>query len=874
MTKFFNAEALAYMEALYEDYLQDPSQVDASFHAYFEGPDFLQDYKDSARTNPQTSDDALRYLNLACAYRAHGHLIADIDPLGLQRHPVIPNLELSYHGLAPDSPISDDSRALLGHLGQGSACAGDVLSALKRTYSAKIGAELGHLQREERAFLAHKLEAAHALDALGFDASDFTHFGADLASALGLERHLEREFAGAKRFSLEGLESCIVFLNHLLECAQDVDAVCLGMAHRGRLNVLVNVLGKAPADVFDEFLGKAPPTGTMGDVKYHLGMTSRLSTGALVSLAPNPSHLELVTPFVLGQARALHDVGQEALPVILHGDSAVAVQGVVLESLQMADAPAYQVGGSIHLILNNQVGFTTVGKDARTSHYASDAFKTTSCPILHVNAHCVLSVALCAKIALLYRRKFAKDIVIDLIGYRKHGHNETDDPALTQVRMYQAIRQQTGVYHAFANRYLPDADAPLSAYTHVLQQTPRQICARLVVAADIELDNTHTTPDIRQDAWGDYAQTYIQAMQGLKAKGTLAKIVRDRTSIYLGDRPLDFGSAESLLYASLLEAGVLVRLCGEETPRGTFSHRHAIMFDQISGDPCVLPAVFAKDAPFYVYNSVLSEEAALCFEYGYSVQMGTQRPALVLWEAQFGDFVNGAQAVIDQYIAAGTAKWGIHSNLILWLPHGYEGQGAEHSSARLERFLLGSAKGNWRVIYPTTPAQLIKAMRRQVIDPVCPLVIMGPKSLLRNPMAMSSLDDLAGDFLPIIADSVPNKHAIKRLILCSGKVYFDLKKAAGADVVLARLESLYPLDTTALNALAQDHPNARVFWVQEEPLNQGAWAYLAALVCPNLAFDITPIARPPASAPATGLMRIHEEEQQDLIQRAFYKDSL
>ncbi|HEY5102574.1 MAG TPA: 2-oxoglutarate dehydrogenase E1 component, partial [Steroidobacteraceae bacterium] len=783
----------------------------------------------------------------------------------------------------------------------------DILAELERIYAGTIGAEFAHVSdSQERLWLqdefqagrvGHNLSTAERRDLLW-----------QLTVAEGLERYLHTKYVGQKRFSLEGADAFIALLDDLIQhCGvAGVEEVVIGMAHRGRLNVLVNLLGKSPSVMFSEFEGKSDviPARGSGDVKYHKGFSADLRTSAgnvHAVLAFNPSHLEVVDAVVEGSVRARQerrgDVrGERVLALLVHGDAAFAGQGVVMETLQLSQARGFYTGGTIHVVINNQVGFTTADvRDARSTIYCSDIAKMLEAPIFHVNADDPEAVVFVARLALQYRVHFHKDVVIDLVCYRRHGHNEADEPAATQPLMYRAIRAHPTVREIYAAELVKEgvltegeASGMVEQYRQGLDEGRPQARASLGM-----IGNKYTVDwnQYLQVDWTERVQTALQ-MRRLRALGQrivtvppeftlqprVAHVMANRSRMIAGDMPLDWGCAETLAYAALLEDGFAVRLTGQDSARGTFFHRHAVLHDQASDRTYIpLQHVAERQPRFEVIDSVLSEEAVMGFEYGYST---TEPNTLVIWEGQFGDFANGAQVVIDQFISSGEAKWGRVCGLVLFLPHGYEGQGPEHSSARLERFLQLCAETNMQVCVPSTPAQMFHVLRRQMLRTFRkPLILMTPKSLLRHELSVSSLQEFTrGGFATVIGeiDEIAVE-PVRRVVFCAGKVYFDLlrarRKESMQDVALVRIEQLYPFPGEEYAAVLRRYPNAReIVWCQEEPQNQGAWYQirhrLQEFAGPRR--EVLYAGRASAAAPATGLIKVHEAEQQGIVQAALH----
>ncbi len=914
----------SYVEALYEQYLQDPASVAPEWREYFErirgdaraemphGPVIasLRERAQQARgvddgRAHEASAKQSAVARLIQVYAHRGHLIAKLDPLGLMQRPVPKVLRLEYFGLSSadlDKEFFTGSRT--------SAIPRfmkleDIIEQLRFIYCDTIGAEFAHVSdSEERIWLQDRYQDGRMQHR--FTPEDKRTILWQLTAAEGLERYLHTKYVGQKRFSLEGADSFIPLLDDLIQQSgpAGVQESVIGMAHRGRLNVLVNILGKSPNILFSEFEGHYDANQARGsdDVKYHKGFSADLKTpvgNVHVALAFNPSHLEVVDPVVEGSVRARQercedDLGVRILPVLVHGDAAFAGQGVVMETLQLSQARGFATGGTIHLIINNQVGFTTSNPaNARSTLYCSDVAKMIEAPIFHVNGDDSEAVVFVARLALEYRMKFHKDIVIDLVCYRRHGHNEADEPAATQPVMYQVIRKHPSPRKIYADKLVAqgvlsekDVGEMLEQYRRGLDEGKPQARAALGL-----IGNKYTVDWSRylQADWHENVRTAVdlgllQAL-GLRMMQTppkftlhprVAQVIGNRQKMLAGEIPLDWGCAESLAFATLLKDGFPIRLVGQDTARGTFFHRHAVLHDQSTGETYVpLQHVAAKQAQFNAIDSVLSEEAVMGFEYGYST---TDPQTLDLWEGQFGDFANGAQVIIDQFISSGEAKWGRVCGLTLLLPHGYEGQGPEHSSARLERFLQLCAENNMQVCVPSTPAQMFHMLRRQMLRGLRkPLIVMTPKSLLRHKQSVSALKELAqGRFSTIIDDAAERPPAaVRRIVFCSGKVYFDLleqhQKRDLREVALVRIEQLYPFPTEEHAAVIRRYASAReIVWCQEEPQNQGAWYQIRhRLQVPLTSKHILLYAgRSPAAAPATGIHQLHEEQQQGLVQAA------
>jgi 2-oxoglutarate dehydrogenase E1 component len=918
-----------YVESLFEQFLADPASVDPRWREYFAalprpaGPEpshrgIQTAIAQRARTAreaggavvPVAGDADLSakqgaVSRLVQIYSNRGHLIARLDPLGLQRRERPRVLDLGYFGL---TEADLDLTFVTGSRTPGMpprATLREIIAMLEHVYCGTVGAEFAHVSdTEERLWLQDEFQTGR-IDHR-FSVEERRNILWQLTAAEGLERYLHTKYVGQKRFSLEGGDALIPLLDDAIQTggALGAEEFVIGMAHRGRLNVLVNVLGKAPSVLFSEFEGKYDTTHLKGsgDVKYHKGFSADLRTqggNVHVALAFNPSHLEVVNAVVEGSVRARQErrgdaKGERVVPILIHGDAAFAGQGVVMETLQLSQARGYSTGGTMHLVVNNQVGFTTSRpEDARSTMYCSDIAKMLEAPIFHVNADDPEAVVFVTRLAMRYRMKFHKDVVIDLVCYRRLGHNEADEPAATQPVMYATIRKHPTARKLYADRLVADgamtsfeADGLVEEYRAGLDEGRPQARASLGM-----IGNKYTvdwSPYTEID-WARKLRTGLDAKrlaalgaritavpEGFPLHPRVQQVVANRQKMLAGEMPLDWGCAETLAYASLLEDGYAVRLSGQDCGRGTFFHRHAVWHHQQTGETHIpLQHIAERQPRFQVIDSVLSEEAVMGFEYGYST---TDPGVLVIWEGQFGDFANGAQVIIDQFIVSGESKWGRYSGLTLFLPHGYEGQGPEHSSARLERFLQLCAELNMSVCVPSTPAQMFHMLRRQMLRSFRkPLIVMTPKSLLRHELSVSSLADLqSGGFQHLIdeVDAVDPATA-RRVVLSSGKVYFDLLKARRAagqnDVALVRLEQLYPFPEEEYAALLQRYPQAReVVWCQEEPQNQGAWYQIRHQLERPLVGkrELLYSGRAPAAAPATGIAKVHEAEQAAIVRAA------
>ena len=924
-----------YIEYLYEQYLNDPNSVDADWQAYFKAYDngeeahhlAIQDQflllarnqtanKSVLVTNDGASGECvdpnqMGVQKLISAYRRRGHRKAKLDPLHLHPRAEVEDLTLAYHGLS-DADLDTVFPTSDLNIGKSQATLREIIEIMERVYCSHIGVEYMHVTTSaEKRWFEEQLESN--LGFIHFDDDKKKSILERLTAAEGLEKYLARKYIGVKRFGLEGGESFIPAMNELIQRAggYGTKEMVIGMAHRGRLNVLVNILGKNPASLFDEFDGKVQPEKGSGDVKYHNGYSSNVMTpGGEVhlALAFNPSHLEIVSPVLEGSVRARqirrHDeTGNTVLPIVVHGDAAFAGQGVVQETFQMSQTRAYTTGGTVHFVINNQVGFTTSRQeDARSTEYCTDIAKMVHAPILHVNGDDPEAVVFATQIALDYRHTFKKDIVLDIFCYRRNGHNEADEPSGTQPLMCAVIKKFPTTREQYAKKLIEagvidaqtekqDEDGyreSLDEGEYVANSLVREPNADLYVDWSPYLghkfeDDWDTSVDI--DKLKAYGRQMAKLPAGYQLQRQVQKVVEQRLAMQTGEEPLNWGAAETLAYAALVEEDSLVRITGEDVGRGTFSHRHSELYDVNTGEMYVpLAHMSDSQARFATYNSLLSEEAVLAFEYGYST---TIPKSLIVWEAQFGDFANGAQVVIDQFISSGETKWQRVSGLTMLLPHGYEGQGPEHSSARLERYLQLCAEDNMQVITPTTPAQIFHVLRRQAIRPIRkPLIVMSPKSLLRHKLAVSNLEELAnGKFETVISETdALDTNKVTRLVFCGGKVYYDLlEKRRELDlehVEIVRIEQLYPLPEARILEEIGKYPNLEdILWTQEEPRNQGAWYYLAPhmfrLIAPpkpatrpTKAYLRDPVARPPSAAPATGSPKIHAQQQEDLVHRA------
>jgi 2-oxoglutarate dehydrogenase E1 component len=849
----------------------------------------------------------VKVVQLISSYRFRGHQKASLDPLGLMDRADVADLHLHFHGLT-EADLDTTFQTSPLYMGKPEATLREIVETLEQTYCGHLGPEFMHITSfSEKQWLAQRFESVRSKPTYGDEARvDVLN---RLTAAEGLEKHLDSKYPGTKRFGLEGGESLIPLLDCLVRRSGEYGCkeIVMAMAHRGRLNVLVNILGKNPAEMFEEFEGKRL-VNTSGDVKYHQGFSSNVMTpGGEVHMALgfNPSHLEISCPVVIGSGRARQDrredvTGQKVVPIIMHGDAAFAGQGVVMETFQLSQTRAYKTGGTIHIVINNQVGFTTSRQDdARSTEYCTDIAKMVGAPILHVNGDNPDAVMFAAMLATDYRYEFGKDVVIDLVCYRRRGHNETDEPSSTQPLMYEIIRKHSTTRALYAQKLISEGileedqanemanvyRAQLDKGEFVVHNLVREPDTTLFVNWAPYLGHDWRTPaktGIALKELQEVAAKITTIPDGIQVQRQVAKIYDDRRKMAGGALPLNWGMAELLAYGTLLQEGFPIRFTGQDIRRGTFSHRHAVVLNQKDGNAYLPLAYVHEDQPrFDIYDSILSEEAVLAFEYGYAT---TAPKGLVIWEAQFGDFANGAQVVIDQFIASGEHKWGRLCGLTMMLPHGFEGQGPEHSSARLERFLQLCAEHNMQICNPTTPAQIFHLLRRQAIRPMRrPLVIMSPKWILRHKLATSSLEQLATEeFHNVIGDNTVDAAGAKRVVLCSGKVYYHLleerEERGIKDIALVRIEQLYPFPDRELDEVLKSYANVQdIIWCQEEPMNQGAWYSSQhhmrnAMRNAHPQLNLSYVGRDSSASPAAGYMSVHLEEQSKFINEALSFD--
>ncbi|HRE12973.1 MAG TPA: 2-oxoglutarate dehydrogenase E1 component [Usitatibacteraceae bacterium] len=922
-----------FVEALYEAWLADPASVDPGWRAQFEAWQSAGNGRDVAHTPvieafaqaakrgprpvvvaaPAAADDdkQMKVLMFIRAHRTTGSHYSQLDPLRRMDIQPVPELELATYGL---TEADLDTEFAMGSFGnrRERATLRDIVARVRKTYCGTIGVEYMYLESmEEKRWLRERFEGTLSTPSLNERQKRFLL--ERITASEVLERYLHTRYVGQKRFSGEGGESLVPLLDIVIEegGAQGLKEVVIGMAHRGRLNVLVNNLGKVPAELFSEFEGKKATELASGDVKYHQGFSSDIQTpGGTVhlTLAFNPSHLEIVNPVVEGSVRARQQrrgdpKGDQVLPLLIHGDAAFAGQGVVMETLALSQTRGYRTGGTVHVVVNNQIGFTTSDtRDTRSSLYCTGIAKMIEAPVFHVNGDDPEAVAMVAKIALDYRMKFKKDVVVDLVCFRRLGHNEQDEPFVTQPLMYKKIAQHPGTRKLYADRLLKEGVIPEGFAEELVTSVRAKLDEGKPLNPKILYGLKHSlavdwapymgiewrraaNTSVPADRLKQLAARLTDIPPNFKLHPTVERMLAARREMGQGKAPLDWGMAENLAYASLVDEGHPVRLSGQDCGRGTFAHRHAVLHDQNrekwdSGTYLPLQHIRPGQASFLVIDSLLSEEAVLGFEYGYA----TANPfELVIWEAQFGDFANGAQVVIDQFIASGESKWGRLCGLTMLLPHGYEGQGPEHSSARLERYLQLCAEHNIQVCVPSTPAQFFHMMRRQVLRPMRkPLIVMTPKSLLRRKEAASPLEELAtGGFQCVIGDPAkPAPKKVKRVVFCSGKVYYDIAaerdKRGIEDIAIVRIEQLYPFPHQEFAEQLALYPGAKsVVWAQEEPANQGAWHRIQHYLLEHLRPDqvLTAAQRKSSASPAVGYLALHNQQQKELIDAALHLDA-
>ncbi len=899
----------SFIDELYQKYKRNPEQIDTGWRLFFDGFEYAGNENGATSMEAVTDGTDLRkemaVNSIIHGFRSRGHLLSTTNPIRSRRDRK-PFLDLQDYGLSEED--LDIQFAAAAELGMPRSTLRDILSRLKHIYSGNIGFEYSYIERREhRAWLRQKIEQRPLTSDYGLGMDLKKRILSKLNGAVMFERFLHTKYIGQKRFSLEGGETTIAALDAIISkgASLGVQEFIIGMAHRGRLNVLANIMGKTYENIFSEFEGDQVPDLTFGDgdVKYHLGYSSQIETNGQtvdVKLVPNPSHLESVDPVVQGFSRAKADIlynsdYDKILPILIHGDAAVVGQGVVYETVQMSQLDGYKTGGTIHFVINNQIGFTTDFEDARSSTYSTASAALVQAPVFHINGDDPEAVIWATMVAVEYRQKFNSDVFIDMVCYRRHGHNEGDDPKFTQPRMYEQIENHPDPREVYSRRLIERGEVEAELATELEKQFWGDLQARLDMVKQQTLPYTYQAPE---QAWRqlkkltdktDYAESPVTAIsadnvdllldnlrsipEGFEPLGKVNRLLKSMNKQLAKDE-INWGTAELMAYGSILLDGKDVRLTGQDVERGTFSHRHAIFRDKNTYvEFNRLNHFNESQGKFRIFNSLLSEFAVLGFEYGYSL---ANPHTLSIWEAQFGDFYNGAQTIIDQYITAAESKWRRMSGLVMLLPHGYEGQGPEHSSARVERFLQQCAEFNVAVVNISTPANLFHALRRQLERPFRkPLIVMSPKSLLRHPLCVSSKNAFSGDtrFLEIIDDQIlaaDKKSNVKRLILCTGKIYYDLHKHRLEnevdDVAIMRIEQLYPLDLDRLDVMMGQYKKAEVVFVQEEPENMGAWSYMAQ----RLSFvDLKLISRKASASPATGFKKVHDSNQKEIVEKAF-----
>ncbi|MEN0002664.1 MAG: 2-oxoglutarate dehydrogenase E1 component [Bacteroidota bacterium] len=908
----------AYIEQMYETYQTNPEALDASWNAFFKGFDFAANSNGHSEQPTATAGTTFnpkefQVLSLIKAFRNRGHLLSTTNPIR-QRLDRTPNLNLDDFGL---SEADMDTPFVAGkEIGKENATLREIIEQMRKVYCGNIGFEYHHIQdRAKRRWIRDRIEKHHPDNAFDLSIDKKRRVLKKLNGAVVFERFLHTKYVGQKRFSLEGGETAIAALDGIInKGAEDrVEEVLIGMAHRGRLNVLANIMGKTYEQIFNEFEGNVLPDQSFGDgdVKYHLGFSSQVETPSgkkiHLKLVPNPSHLESVDPIVEGFARAKADILYDSdydriLPILIHGDAAVAGQGVVYETVQMSQLDGYYTGGTIHFVINNQVGFTTNFDEARSSTYSTGVANVIQAPVFHVNGDDPEAVLFVSEMAMEYRQKFNNDVFIDMVCYRKHGHNEGDDPKFTQPAMYKIINKHPNPRELYSKKLIErgDVDAKLAeeleeAFWKDLQdrlddvrenplpyeeQEPELAWRKMKIASSPEDFEVSPPTGIAKETIQHLSQHLVSIPEGFNPLGKVNRILKGKRKL-LDNNQIDWAMGELMAYGSILIEGKDVRMSGQDVRRGTFSHRHAVFYDDKTYESYNRLNHFQEQqGKFRIFNSLLSEFAVMGFEYGYSI---ATPDVLVVWEAQFGDFYNGGQTIVDQYISAAESKWQNQSGLVMLLPHGYEGQGPEHSSARVERFLQACADFNMTVANVTTPANFFHLLRRQLARPFRkPLVVMSPKSLLRHPKCISDLSELEEGkaFQEVLDDPAVGPRSgkkIKRLVLCTGKIYYELlsykEENKRDDVAIARLEQLYPLPEQQIKQLIKKYSSAEVCWVQEEPSNMGYWQYINALLF-SKEIDIDRskfrlIARKSSASPATGFKKVHDQQQADLVTQAF-----
>ncbi|MDX2431421.1 MAG: 2-oxoglutarate dehydrogenase E1 component [Bacteroides sp.] len=888
------------IEELYANYRKDPGSVDPSWHHFFQGFDFARRDYSHPESESLTFDEEFKVINLINGYRKRGHLFTHTNPVRTRRK-YFPTLDLENYGLSEENL---ETQYYAGkELGCGKAKLADIVDYLKKTYCVHIGSEYMFIRHPEKLnWLKDRIEKDQ--NRTQFSSEEKKRIFSHLKEAVGFEKFVHNKFVGQKRFSIEGAEILIPALNDLIETGSQmgVEEFNIGMAHRGRLNVLANVLQKPNENIFKEFEGELYEDHiTLGDVKYHLGYSNTITTTrnkeVTLNLAPNPSHLESSAPIIEGVSRARIDDkyggdNNKLVPIIIHGDAAIAGQGVVYEVIQMSELAGYKTGGTIHLVINNQIGFTTNYRDARSSTYCTDVGKVTKAPIWHVNGDDVEGLVHVIRMAIEYRQMFHTDVFIDILAYRKYGHNEGDEPRFTQPTLYKAIARHPNPRDLYSQtlidqgimvqKEVSDLEEKFDSYLEqqlessrkrkmvIIQQFLEAEWEGMEYATSVDFEDSLET-GVKRETLEKIARKITTVPEDLGFFNKTIKLVEERAKMVSENR-IDWALGELFAYGSLVLENHPVRFSGQDSIRGTFSHRHAgIVMEHTTEIYFPLKYIDTENqAPFNIYNSPLNEYGVLGFEYGYS--MSTPN-TLTIWEAQFGDFANVAQVIIDQYISSAEEKWGIMNGLVLFLPHGFEGQGPEHSSARIERFLSLAASSNIHIINPTTPANLFHALRNQMKKKSrVPMVVFTPKSMLRNPQCISSMDDLEkGKFQEVYDDSECDVDEVRRVVFCSGKIYYDLlarkQKLGVRDIALVRLEQIFPFPEKQVKSILKKyHSNMLSLWVQEEPENMGAW-YFIRNAMKNI--DIIPVTRQPSGSPATGLIKLHQISQTEIIDKVF-----
>ena len=912
MSSFLSNGDPAAIEGLYEQYCKNPESIDSEWRNFFQGFEFSRtEFEDndgnSLNLSPndskaENSKKEIAVSNLIDAYRQRGHLFAKTNPVRARRKHEMPII-LEDFGLG-ESEMNTVFQS--GHrIGIGPSTLRDILAFLEKTYCSSVGVEYKFVRNPEvLQWLEEKMEGCS--NAPDYSVEEQLEHLKNINEAVGFESFLHTKFVGQKRFSLEGSEAIIPALDTLVEkgAMLGVEEFIIGMAHRGRLNVLANILGKPYEDIFMEFEGKMVGSdGFDGDVKYHMGHSSdrlvRNGNTVHLSLTPNPSHLEAVNPVVAGISRGkidrrYHGDVDKLVPILIHGDASIAGQGIVYEVLQMSQLPGYHIGGTVHVVLNNQVGFTADYFEGRSSTYCTDVAKTTLSPVFHVNGDDLDAVAYVTELALEFRQKFHRDVFVDIVAYRRHGHNESDEPRFTQPALYKKIAEHPNPLQVYSQRLIQEGRVSESEVQKLVEDFKKQLSEKLESTRKQEISASTSFLEgawsgIRQPGMIDFehspetgvekstflrlAEKVTELPEQMNFFPKIRKLYAERRAMVLEKQMLDWGAGETMAFATLLEEYRPVRISGQDSGRGTFAHRHAIVTTEEDSKYVPLNHLSDKQAPFSVYNSLLSEYGVLGFEFGYAY--ATPR-SLTIWEAQFGDFGNGAQIIFDQFISSAETKWHRMNGLVVLLPHGYEGQGPEHSSARIERYLELCADNNLMIINCTLPANMFHALRRQVEQPFRkPLIVFTPKSLLRHPKCVSPLEDFLGGsrFREVLDDTKVEPEKVRKVLFCSGKIYYELesfREEKGQDhVAIVRLEQLHPLPVKQLETVIEQYSNCQTWcWVQEEPENMGAWCFM------NRKFKFTPkplqlVSRKESSSPAGGFAKIHQQNQQALIERAF-----